>query len=133
VTNIEFIHVVLKWLRKGKKQREIAELTGRHYNTIYKYVKYIRTNLVRSPEETVNKIDSRLDEELEQMTHHDLIAWRRAITPQKIEAQTEFKGEMKKEYTFNFNELPEDEREFCRRIARKYIKANNKERSASIH
>ena len=51
----------------------------------------------------------------------------------KIEAKTETTIESKQEVTFNFDELNEDEREFCRNLARRYIKRNNQERSTAIH
>ena len=54
-------------------------------------------------------------------------------TPKKKEAKTETTIESKQEVTFNFDELNEDEREFCRNLARRYIKRNNQKRSTAIH
>jgi hypothetical protein len=78
---------VLKLLRQDKNITEIASLTGRHPNTVSKYVEYIRVNYIRDPQEIVNKIDDKLNEELEGMTNYELIAYRKAITPQKIESK----------------------------------------------
>jgi len=51
----------------------------------------------------------------------------------KIERKTETTTEIKHEYTFKLDEMPQDEREFCIRLARRYIKANNQTRSVTIH
>ena len=51
----------------------------------------------------------------------------------RIEAKTETTTELKQEVTFKFDELNEDERELCRKIARRYIKRNNKTGPTAIH
>lgn len=51
----------------------------------------------------------------------------------RIEAKTESTIEIKQELSIKYDELNEDERNFCRAITRRYIKANNQERPAAIH
>jgi len=43
----------------------------------------------------VNKIDSRLEEELEAMSHSALLSYRAQLVPSKSEIKGEFKGEIK--------------------------------------
>jgi len=86
----EIIDKILALKRRNPtiQNKELALQLRCHRNTISKYVKYIRKNYVKTPEEIVNKIDDKLDEELEGMTHRDLIQYRRSVTPTKIEAHS---------------------------------------------
>lgn len=120
----EYIKTVLGLLRQNKKIVEIAELTNRHRNTVGRYVRYIRENLVRPPQEIVNKIDDKLQEELENMTNYELIAYRKAITPQKIESKSETKIVHTRE-KLDIREWTEDERNYIQRIANKIKSSRN--------
>lgn len=71
---------VLRLLQKGHTQKEIAISLRKHYNTIYKHVKKIRETQVTSLPEIVNYIDDRLRREIDQMSHRDLINYRRQLT-----------------------------------------------------
>ena len=102
----EIIDAMLVLLRKKPKitNKEISLNLRLHRNTVSKYRKIIRQTYYKTPEEIVNKIDSKLEEDLEAMVHRDLIAYRRVITPQKIEAKTEIREikllwEIKDEHT----------------------------------
>ena len=95
----ERINDILNLMRQRKTNIEMADILQCHPNTISKYVNYIRNNLVRDPSEIVNKIDDKLDEEMEAMTHRNLISYRKAVTPTRIEqkSETELRGELKLE------------------------------------
>jgi len=86
----EIIDAILVELRKTPKitNRELSLNLKLHRNTISKYRKYIRQNYYKTPEEIVNKIDQRLDEDLETMTHATLLTYRGQLVPKKIEAQS---------------------------------------------
>ena len=90
----EIIDAMLVELRKEPRitNKKLAFKIKVHRNTISKYRKFIRKNYYKTPQETVNKIDSRLDEELEAMSHFALLMYRSQLVPKK----TEFKGEITK-------------------------------------
>jgi len=131
----EIIDTILIEMRKNPKitNLQLSMKLKLHRHTISKYRKFIRQNYYKTPQETVNKIDSRLDEELEAMSHFALLMYRGQLVPKKAEIKTEITTEIKQELSVKFDEMPEDEREFCRKIARRYIKTNNQERPTSIH
>ena len=57
-------------------------------NTVSKYRKIIRERQLRTNVEIVNKIDNILEDRLPNMEDHDLISYRKAITPEKQEVLT---------------------------------------------
>lgn len=90
----EIIDAILNYKREAPAitNKQLAFKLGLHRNTITKYVKYIRDNIIKTPEEIVNKIDHKLENELEELSHKNLIAYRRALkpAPQHIEAKGDF-------------------------------------------
>jgi hypothetical protein len=85
----ELLDRILELKRQRQSNKQIALQLQCHRNTVCKYVKYIRANLVKTSEEIVNKIDDKLEDELERMSHKDLIAYRRALVPERIETKGE--------------------------------------------
>jgi len=87
----EIIDAILTETRKNPKitNNELSLKLLLHRNTISKYRKYIRQTFHKTPQEIVNKIDSRLDEELNGMSHTTILTYRGQLVPKKIEAQTE--------------------------------------------
>lgn len=83
--NEELTVQILQLLRQGYTQKEIALNLRKHRNTIYNHVKRIRSHILVPPEETVNKIDNKLSIDLNNMSHHDLIAYRRQLVPPPTE------------------------------------------------
>jgi hypothetical protein len=73
-------------------QKQIAFKLNKHRNTIYKHVKRINNQRLYSIEEIVNKIDSRLQNEIDLMSHRDLIMYRRATAPAPITTETSITG-----------------------------------------
>jgi len=99
----EIVDAILVETRANPKitNLELAFKLKLHRNTISKYRKYIRQTYYKTPQEIVNKIDSRLDEELEAMSHFALLTYRAQLVPKKAEITTEFKGEVKTETNIN--------------------------------
>jgi len=66
----EIINAILTLTRQKPRMtnKELSLDLKLHRNTISKYRKFIRQNYYKTPQEIVNKIDSRLDEELEAMS-----------------------------------------------------------------
>jgi len=89
----EIVDSILSLTRKNPKitNRELSLALKLHRNTISKYRKYIRQTYYKTPQEIVNKIDSRLDEELEAMSHFALLTYRSQLVPKKTEVKTEIK------------------------------------------
>ena len=89
----EIIDAILLQMRKNPKttNRELSLALKLHRNTISKYRKYIRRNYYKTPEEIVNKIDSRLEDELEAMSHFALLTYRAQLVPKKVEVDQEIR------------------------------------------
>jgi len=87
--NSELTDQILTLTREGKTQKEIAITLHKHRNTVSRHINYIRQNIIKTPEEIVNKIDDKLNQELNGMTHHDLIAYRRVLLPQQIDVSSQ--------------------------------------------
>jgi len=83
----EIIDAILVTIRQNPKitNQQLALQLKLHRNTISKYRKYIRQNYYKTPEEIVNKIDSRLEDELEAMSHFALLTYRAQLVPRKAE------------------------------------------------
>ena len=83
----EIVDTILKLTREKPKitNNELSLTLMLHRNTISKYRKYIRKTYYKTPQEIVNKIDSRLDEELETMNHTALLSYRSQLVPKKTE------------------------------------------------
>jgi len=88
VRNEELTLQILGLLRKGKTQKQISFKLRKHRNTIYRHVKRIREQKLYHVEEIVNKIDNKLTDELDEMIHRDLIAYRRILAPPQIDQTT---------------------------------------------
>jgi len=85
----EVTHRILKLLREGKTQVKIASIVSRHPNTITNHVKWLRAHQLYGDEETLNKIDDRLNDELNNMSIPSLLSWRGQLVPKRIESTSE--------------------------------------------
>ena len=92
VRNEELTLQILDLLRKGKTQKQISLRLRKHKNTIYRHVKRIRECKIYPVDEVVNKIDNKLTHEINVMTHRDLIAYRRILSPPPIQQVTTLEG-----------------------------------------
>ena len=124
---------VLELLRQRKTETEIADSLNFSRNTIVRDVRWLKENLAYDFTLITNEIIQKLHERIDKMTNRDLIAFfgKLYMPPQRMEVKEEI--ETKTDITLTLNEMSEDEREFCKRIARNYIKRNNQTRSRSIH
>lgn len=66
---------------------DLAEKYGVHRNRISRYRNLLRKRLIRTNTETVNKIDSILEDHLVTMEDRDLIAYRKQLVPQQSEVK----------------------------------------------
>lgn len=85
----DLLHQVLELMRAKKKQVEMAEITGKHRNTIWKYVKHIRSKQVYEDNLIINKIDNRLSDEIDTMSIPSLLSWRSQLVPKRIESTSD--------------------------------------------
>lgn len=89
----ELIDEIIKLQREHKTNKEIAHILKKHRNTISTYVNWLRKNQHFENIDILNRIDSRLNEELEQMTVKNLLAYRYQLVPRQ------FEGNMKEDIT----------------------------------
>jgi hypothetical protein len=118
----ELTHQILKYLRQGHTHVHIASLVHKHPNTITNHVKWLRAHQLYGDEETLNKIDDRLIEELNTMALTQLLTWRGQLVPKRIESTSELT--VKKEvHSIDVRQWTTDERDEITRVARRIAAA----------
>jgi len=83
---------VLKLLRQGKTQQEIAETLGVHRNTVYRDMKWLKANIAYDFNLLTNEILDKLQERIETMKDANLIYFLSKLIPSKIETKIESKS-----------------------------------------
>jgi transposase len=99
--NTEFTVTVLRMLREGKTEKQIAFETQKHRNTISRHVNFLRQNFALDPQLLTNEVLSRLRERIDTMEDRDLVRFLSVLMPQKIEK----KVEVKKQVDINVTQL----------------------------
>jgi len=128
----EIIDAILTELRKNPKitNLQLAFILKLHRNTVSKYRKFTRENYYKTPQEIVNKIDSRLDDELEAMSHFALLAYRSQLVPKKMEVKEEITEAVKVE--IDLSVYSDDEKSILDKAAR-ILDSKSKREFTSIH
>jgi hypothetical protein len=79
--NPEYTLTVLKLLKEGKTEKEIAIQTQKHRNTVSRYLMHIRNSNIYDIALIKNKILSELDTRIPDMEDRDLIAFYAKLLP----------------------------------------------------
>ena len=85
---------VLKLLRQGKTQQEIATALSVHHNTVYRDVKWLKANIAYDFNLLTNEILDKLQERIETMKDANLIYFLSRLIPQKVETKVESKSKI---------------------------------------
>jgi hypothetical protein len=118
----DLLSTILDLMRQKKKQVEMAQITGKHKNTIWKYVKHIRSQQVYEDHLIVNKIDNRLANEINTMPYNALLMWRGQIVPKRIESTSELTVH-KEVKPLDVRQWSTDERDEITRVVRRIAAA----------
>lgn len=130
----EIIDAILVEMRKKPKitNMELSINLKLHRHTISKYRKYIRQNYYKTPEEIVNKIDSRLEDELEAMSHFALLTYRAQLVPRKAEIRSTQEIHERREISIDLSLYTDDEKSILDKAAR-LLDRKSKGKSESLH
>ena len=120
----EITHQILKYLRQGKTNNDIASLVNRHRNTITAHIKWLRKHQIYGDEETLNKIDDRLNNEINSMSVTALLSWRGQLVPKRIESKSDII--VKKEVpTIDVRKFTPEEHDEITRVIRRIASAED--------